>query len=180
MLSGFDFCAPLTGDVNPHNLDQNCYFCTVSALMNMDVNNLVAVTETMQQNTANRSEIERLFRDAGRIAKPYILKGFNITQAGPDDLCDWNQALAVINSSINGGQYCGVDFVRPDGTGHMVVAYRESLPFPHTVYADFQVPPAQRQVLNWPPENGYNYGYGIWLVDVIDELTAKFPALSLN
>lgn len=179
MPGGFDLCSKLRDDINPYGLNQNCYFCTVAALKNMEVGRLVALSQTMQQNGAGRAEIEELFGAAKLSAKPFIRSGLNIAVASPSDWCNSDQAQYIIASSISSGQYCAVDFVRADNTGHMVVAYRQRDQNGSIVCADFQVPPDRRQVVAWPPEGGHGYRYAIWLNTEIEELCESFARLTI-
>lgn len=180
MPRGFEECADLRADVNPRRLDQNCYFCTVAALKNVDVNALVAETETMQQNIANRDEIRRLFTDAGLIADAFVCQGMSVGHAGENLWNSAGEALNLIWRTLSTGQFCGVAFQRPDGTGHMVVAARQRGNPDQIVCADFQLPPQNRAITAWPPENGHNYRYIIWFIDEIEELTRAFSELSLS
>jgi hypothetical protein len=98
MPRGFQLCAALNADVNPDGLTANCYFCSVAALKNMNVRDLVNLTETMQQNTAMYDEIKRLFSDAGFDADAFILRGFNVAQVGAGEFCSATEMKALLSS----------------------------------------------------------------------------------
>ena len=168
MPRGFVQCAPLDADVNSSGLDQNCYYCTVAALRNMDVRALVSVTETMQQDTANRNEVRALFGAAGLPANGFVRQGpTSYGYAGNNLSNNAADALALIWGTLSTGQFCGVEYYRPDGSGQMVVATRKPGNPDQILWADFQTPPTNRVGGLWPPEGpaGLNYTYSIWLID---------------
>jgi hypothetical protein len=177
MPSGFDLCANLSDDVNPDGLTMNCYFCTVAALKNMDVHNLVALTETMQQATATTLEIKRLFSDAGLVGRPYVMAGFNIKVAGDNETCNALQARTIITTTVSHGQFFGLAYVRCDGSGHMIAGVRKS--FFEIELADFQTPP-NRPILAWPPEGGHNFQYIVWLNAEIEDLCERMAGLTIQ
>ncbi len=96
---------------NSFGQDQNCYFCTIAALLNMTTSQLVAHAQTMQQVTANADEIVALMRDAG-IPNP--------TYATFQHLTAIDQAV----SSLPNGGHVGLAYTRSDGSGHMIVVGR--------------------------------------------------------
>ncbi len=51
--------------VNNANLQQNCYYCTASGLLDKDTHTMVRDTETMQQNTGTISDTMSLLRQNG-------------------------------------------------------------------------------------------------------------------
>jgi hypothetical protein len=139
MPRGFVQCAPLNADVNPTGLDQNCYYCTVAALHNMDVRARVSVTETMQQDTANRNEVRALVRGCGIACNGFVRQGPTSYGYAGNNLSNnaAADALALIGGTLRTGQFCGVEYHRPDGSGHMVVATRQPGNLDQILWADF-------------------------------------------
>jgi hypothetical protein len=182
MPSGFKNCAPINANVNSSGLDQNCYYCTVAALKNVDVKTLVGLTETMQQDTARYDEIRQLFREAGFHAEAYVMRGLNVGEANADQFCSAVQMDALLKTTLSAGECCGIAYLRPDKTGHMIVAGRVSNATlsPNVIQcADFQTPAATRQLQNFPPENGVNYQYQAWLIDEMGELSLAFAKMTI-
>lgn len=100
-------------DVNVAGLDQNCYFCTIAALLGMTTHDLVAHAQTMQQDTATVDEIRALMESAG-IHNP-VAENFS-NEAG---------VSAALNTLPN-GYGVGLAYARSNGTGHMIVACRDA------------------------------------------------------
>jgi hypothetical protein len=180
MPRGFSLCASLGANVNTFELDDNCYYCTIAALKNTNVKSLITATEIMQLPTAQHHEIATLFRDAGSHAKSYIMKGFCSAEAGPTDWGSPTSIEALMMTVMSAGEYCGLEYRRPNGTQHMIVCQRAAGNFVNPVVcADFQIPPAQRVVQNFPPEDGHNFGFRAWFVDEMEELTALMGSLTI-
>jgi len=132
MPRGFDRFAPVDANVNPSGLDQNCYYCTVAALKNVGVHELVSLARTMQHDIANRAE---------------ILRPPSWSNAGDNLWNDYSYAHDLIGSILSTGQFCSVTFRRPNGSSHMVVAARQrGNANDQIVWADFQIPPNNRAV----------------------------------
>ena len=184
MPRGFTQCAQLGADVNPNGLDMNCYYCTVAALKNMNVRDLVKVTGIMQSNEgAQHDEITSLFTDAGFATEAYIMKGFSTAIAGQNDWCSATQMQAGLMSMLSFNEYCGLAYQRPDGSKHMIVAARTTaatFAINPIQCADFQTATNVRQIQNFPPENGTNYLYRAWLIDEMAELTNAFDGLNIS
>lgn len=166
MPNGFNVCADLNSDVNPNGLDMNCYYCTVAALAKKSVVELVMRTETMQQDTAQYHEIQQLFADAGLPAGAFVGSAWSHQPAGPADLVPADWMGAFLTQVLGPGQCGGLAYVRPDGSGHMVVVGKH-MNFPsQLVCADFQQPAnSNLRLVPFPPEqpNGATYGYQVWL-----------------
>lgn len=97
---------------NTHGLDDNCYYCTVAALLGKTVEELFKQTEIMQQRTANEDEIIGLFKEAGVS---------DITCVATTD----PQAVYNAIKWFPSGESVGLAFTRQGGSGHMVVATRD-------------------------------------------------------
>ncbi len=99
-------------DSNTYGLDDNCYYCTVAALLGNTVEELFKDVEIMQQCTANEGEIIDLFKEA-RVS--------DITYVATND----PQAVYNAIKSFPAGESVGLAFNRQDGSGHMIVATRD-------------------------------------------------------
>lgn len=108
---------------NTAGLDQNCYYCTISALLGTDTHTLVAATEMMQEDTANEDHIISLMRAAGVPTPSYITFG----QPQP--------FLAAVGT-LPAGQAVGLAYRRTDGSGHMIVVAHDA--FGQRGFIDYQ------------------------------------------
>lgn len=108
---------------NSHGLTQNCYYCTIAALLGTTTDELVAHTETMQQDTANAGEIVSLMNEAGIPGAAYA----SFTN---------REALNAALNSLPPNTAVGVAYTRANGSGHMVVAARNASG--QTAYIDYQ------------------------------------------
>ena len=141
----FDFPFSSFWGTNSFGQDQNCYFCTVAALLGMSTSALVAKAQTMMQDTAQLDEVIDLFRDAGTPASH---------RAGND--------VAGLHTFLLGmpnGHACGLAYNRANGTGHMVVAQRDDGSYPFHTYPRVRIIDCQQRpakVSTFPPENGVN------------------------
>jgi hypothetical protein len=93
-------------------LDDNCYYCTVAALLGKTVEELFKAVEIMQQPTANEKEIIDLFKEAGVSDITYVATG------DP-------QAVYGAIKWLPAGESVGLAYNRQDGSGHMIVATRD-------------------------------------------------------
>jgi hypothetical protein len=112
MPRGFQNVRFAASDVNTYKLYDNCYYCSVAALLGKTVEELFKKTETMQQTGASEEEITALFRDAGVS---------DIACEGTKD----PQAVYHAIKSFPSGHSVGLAYVRQDGSGHMIVATRD-------------------------------------------------------
>ena len=112
---------------NNYGLDQNCYYCTVAALLNTDVDTLIRVTETMQQDTATSDEVATLFADANC---PVVYRAFANEGAAAAFVSNFPDRSAV-----------AIGYTRGNGTGHMVVAMRWSSAPYGVRFIDYQQSP---------------------------------------
>jgi hypothetical protein len=112
---------------NSFGLDQNCYYCTVAALADTDVDTLTRITESMQQDTANAEEIAALFGSAGCTVQ-YQVFGSEGAAASFISNFPLNSALAI-------------GYSRGNGTGHMVVVARVSGTQHGVQFIDYQMRP---------------------------------------
>jgi hypothetical protein len=112
---------------NSFGLDQNCYYCTIAALLNTDVDTLVSRTETMQQDCANADEISALFSSAGTTVQ-YQVFGSEAAAANFVTRFPNQSALAI-------------GYTRGNGSGHMVVVVRDSGAPLGVGFIDYQMRP---------------------------------------
>ncbi|RQP25403.1 hypothetical protein DZC73_11320 [Albitalea terrae] len=124
--------------INTHGHTQNCYYCTVSALVGKSTSKVVAQTQTMQQDQAEVKEILDLFRSAG-FQNIQCLKGLLNKDQVEDELDMW----------LDEGDAIGLAYVRSDRTGHMVVLLNDG---GQKRCIDFQKPPGNRET-GFPPES---------------------------
>lgn len=111
MPSGFkDVLFPAKSS-NSFGLDQNCYYCTVAALLNQSVAELLKQTEIMQQDCANENEIVELFGEAG-VQASFL---------GPRNAAN---AYALL-LDLPPGESVGLGYQRNNGSRHMIVATRD-------------------------------------------------------
>lgn len=167
MSFGFSGIMASTSSVNLHGLTQNCYFCTVAALNNKTTDQLVAATETMMQDTAQKDEILRLFFDAGN------------SDVAVDKFDHHMNVERWVNQNIDVGDAVGVAYTRVDGSGHMVVLRRE---LGRLQCIDFQAefdwmsnPP---RFLPFPPEPNL-VRYLVFYNASVDALTRKFSRMKI-
>lgn len=156
-----DFPA-LSARLNPHGLNQNCYFCTVAALAHKTVLELVVQTETMQQDGARLDEIVQLFKDAGVES---ILTCEDAASCTPQQL--WQRTWHRLNQALSPCEALGLAWQRPGafnqqnvfspGGGHMVVVAKDDN---GTIAAlDYQSGLLTMLSETQPPENVYQQSY---------------------
>jgi len=97
---------------NTYGLNDNCYYCTVAALLGKSVEELFRDIEIMQQSTANEAEIITLFKEAG------------VNDIACEPSTDPQSVYRAIRSFPE-GESVGLAYVRSDGSGHMIVATRD-------------------------------------------------------
>ncbi|SCZ69030.1 MULTISPECIES: RHS repeat domain-containing protein [Photorhabdus] len=153
-------------EVNPYSLNQNCYYCTVSALSNTTTNELVSKTEIMQQDTADLTEIESLFRAAGT-------NPIRTDSNHPDAQIRWHEAFNFMRNSLQPGQFAGLAYTRPPsqqqnglfspGGGHMVVVGRNQPQHSSELtILDYQSGQITELHANFPPEGQWHESYHIF------------------
>ncbi|KOY63302.1 hypothetical protein AM629_04130 [Photorhabdus heterorhabditis] len=164
-FKGFQQERPLS-EVNPHGLNQNCYYSTVAALVNKTTTDLVGETEIMQQDTANLIEIEDLFRAAGVNSKRT-----NFTHQ--DAQLRWNETFHFMRNNLHPGQFAGLAYIRPlsqsqnnlfsPSGGHMVVVGRnEAQHLPELIVFDYQSGQTTALYENYPPESQFHERYHVF------------------
>jgi hypothetical protein len=113
MPRGFQNVRFVASNVNTYHLDDNCYYCSVAALLGASVEELFKKVEIMQQRGgAIRDEITALFREAGVSDITYTVA------------TDPRDVYRIIKSFPN-GESVGLVYYRADRTSHMVVATRD-------------------------------------------------------
>ena len=124
---------------NSHGQTENCYYCTVAALLGMTTDELVGKTQMMMEDTAKEDQILQLMREAG-IAGP-TFSTFQTLQS-------LEQALNTLGT----GQAVGVAYRRTNGSGHMIVAARDNQGACR--YIDYQnTPPTLSAAFPEPAQN---------------------------
>ena len=149
--------------MNPHQLNQNCYYCTVAALMNVDTNTLVAHTEVMQQDAASLDEIQRLFREVNTTVS---MQNFNENIVSPHDR--WQETYDYLYRELANEEAAGLAYRRPanvqqnvfsPGGGHVVVVARSN----EAIYVlDYQSGQTGLIDRNTPPENLAHESYHVF------------------
>lgn len=143
MPRGFQNVRFVGSNVNTYHLNDNCYYCSVAALLGASVEELFKAVEIMQQRDgAYRDEIAALFREAGVSDISYY------ETANPQDM--YNAIMSFPN-----GESVGLVYYRADRTSHMVVATRDDGYVNNFVNAgikcvDYQQEPPR--VAGFPPE----------------------------
>ncbi|WP_380182840.1 hypothetical protein [Kalamiella sp. sgz302252] len=159
-----DFPA-LSARLNPHGLNQNCYFCTVAALTNKTVLELVEHTETMQQDGATLDEITQLFRDSG--IESFLISD-DAASSSPQQL--WQRTWHYLNQELSPCEALGLAWQRPrafnqqdvfsPGGGHMVVVAKDES---GTIAAlDYQSGTLAALSEMQPPEYVYQQSYHVF------------------
>ena len=92
--------------VNTFGLDDNCYYCTAAALLNMTVDELITKSEIMQYATGTLEDITDLFKEVGVPVKYQTI--------------DKDRLESEIEKLQNNDRF-GFAYHRQDGSGHMVV-----------------------------------------------------------
>ncbi len=112
---------------NNHGLTENCYYCTIAALANTDVDTVIGHTEVMQQDTAQSEEIAALFSAAG-CSVAYQ---------------DFTSEAAAGNfvRNVPHGYSLAFGYTRGNGTAHMVVVMRWSSAPYGVRFIDYQMSP---------------------------------------
>ncbi|GJD19161.1 hypothetical protein RIVM261_041170 [Rivularia sp. IAM M-261] len=102
----------LQDKVNTFNLNDNCYYCTAAALLNMTVDELIKKSEIMQYAGGGTIEdIKNLFKEAG---VPVSYQTVNSKE----------QLESEIKKMQNNDKF-GFAYNRQDGSGHMVVLQKD-------------------------------------------------------
>jgi hypothetical protein len=114
MPQGFSTLLNSNVSSNSAGLDQNCYYCSIAALLGTDTSSLVTRTEIMQQDTADESHIVALMGAAGIAGPNYLTFHSQLPFEG---------AIA----SLPAGQALGLAYRRTDQTGHMIVYAHSAL-----------------------------------------------------
>ncbi len=125
---------------NSFGLDDNCYYCSVAALLGKTVNELIDQTEIMQDRTAGAEAVLDLFREAG--IDDIACRVYEDRQSLEQDFAHFPN-----NSGL------GLAYDRSDAPiGHMVVLARDDNGVVKLV--DYQEdPPA---ITDFPPDGGNN------------------------
>ncbi|WP_312457936.1 RHS repeat-associated core domain-containing protein [Pseudescherichia sp.] len=153
----------VAGAMNPHQLNQNCYYCTIAALVNADVNNIVNHTEIMQQDSASLDEIDLLFNQVGVHVST---QNFNDHMGSPQDR--WQATYDYLNRELANNEAVGLAYRRPanvqqnvfsPGGGHVVTVTRSN----ENIYVlDYQSGQISLIDRNTPPENLAHESYHIF------------------
>ena len=142
MPVGFYNTAWIGRTVNTYGLQNNCYFVSTAALLNMSVEELFRTTETMQQVTGNDGDIKNLFAEAGVVVQSQRFDNLGVL---------YQQLL-----SLPAGASVGLAYSRHgQAVGHMLVVKRDPgwNPLgaaPGLRCIDYQQTPPK--VMNFPPE----------------------------
>lgn len=114
MPQGFTTLLNSAVSSNSAGLTQNCYYCTVSALLGTNTSSLVNHTEIMQQDTADETHIVALMVAAGIPGPNYVT---------------FHQAQPFLNAiaTLPAGQAVGLAYRRSNQTGHMIVLAHNGL-----------------------------------------------------
>jgi hypothetical protein len=139
---------------NTTGLNDNCYYCTVAALLGKTVSELLAQTEIMQNSGGGfTDEIKQLFNEAG--------VNLILMNESANAQTMYQNLLTLANGSA-----VGLEYRRTGGTQHMVVAVRDSGYVNGFVNAgvkcvDYQQNPPK--VTGFPPEPGL-VAYRVWFM----------------
>ena len=149
--------------MNPHQLNQNCYYCTIAALINTDVNNIVNHTGTMQQDSASLDEIDLLFNQVGVHVSA---QNFNDHMGSPQDR--WQATYDYLNRELANNEAVGLAYRRPanvqqnvfsPGGGHVVTVTRSN----ENIYVlDYQSGQISLIDRNTPPESLPHESYHVF------------------
>lgn len=112
MPKGFKNVRFAGSDANTYYLGDNCYYCSVAALLGKSAEELFKDVEIMQQSGANEEEIAALFREAGVNDIVCSVTG------NAQEMYDFIKLFPA-------GDSVGLAFLRQDGSGHMVVTTRD-------------------------------------------------------
>ncbi|WP_277973461.1 hypothetical protein [Pantoea agglomerans] len=157
--------AQLSNELNPHRLKLNCYYCTIAALTNQTVLDLVAETEIMQQDQATLDEIMYLFREAG---VPVAMINFYDYTLPAQQL--WEHTYNYIDRALAEFEAAGLAYKRQPGvdqnglfspaSGHMVVVAKDG----NGVIAVLDYQSGSLEVLSrkHPPENAWHQSYSLF------------------
>ena len=113
MPQGFTTLRSSALTTNSFGQNQNCYYCTVAALLGISTSELVGLSETMMQDTAGPDEIVALMTSAGIPGATYL----HFTTL---------PLLEAAVGSLPSGQAVGLAYTRTNGTGHMIVVARNA------------------------------------------------------
>ncbi len=129
MPQAFTTLMPFYESVNTYGQIENCYYCTIAALLGMTTDSLVNRSEIMMQDTATSDEIVQLMNAAGIAAANYT------------DYTDTDGLHTLIDllDTLPPGQAVGLAYNRVNGTGHMIVAYKDENDV--TGFIDYQTTP---------------------------------------
>ncbi|WP_312043207.1 hypothetical protein [Erwinia sp.] len=150
--------------LNPYQLNTNCYYCTVAALTNQTVNELVAESETMQQYGGTLAETLSLYGDAGRYA---ALTNFDAPTLPTNVL--WEQTYDYIDRELAATEAMGLTYFRhphaqrggfPLGSGHAVVVAKDM--YGTIAILDYQVGSITTLSKKDPPEGQYQKSYHLF------------------
>ncbi len=125
---------------NSFGLDDNCFYCSVAALLGKTVNELIDETEIMQDRTACTEAVLDLFREAG--VDDIAFRIYEDRQSLEGDFANFPR-----NSGL------GLAYDRSDAPiGHMVVLARDNDGVVKLV--DYQQSPPS--ITDFPPEGRNN------------------------
>lgn len=142
MPQGFPNAMFAGKSTNSYELNKNCYYCTVSALLNVTVEELIQKVEIMQQDRAEIEEIEALFAEAG-------------VQVSSESGLSKEDVIHFLRNNIQDSHSVGIGFTCPDGNKHMIVLTLDSGyvagEYPGLKCVDYQTNPPT--VSGFPPAN---------------------------
>ena len=149
--------------MNPYQLNQNCYYCTIAALVNTDVNDIVNYTEIMQQDSASLDEIELLFNQASvHVSTQNFNENMGLHQNR------WQATYDYLNRELANNEAVGLAYRRPanvqqnvfsPGGGHVVAVTRSNDDIYVLDYQSGQISLIDR---NTPPENQPHESYHVF------------------
>ena len=155
----------LSNELNPHRLNLNCYYCTIAALTNRTVLDMVAETEIMQQDTATLDEIMYLFHEAGVSAA--MMRFYDYTLS-PQQL--WAQTYDYLDRALAAYEAMGLAWTRqPEidknglfspATGHMTVVAKDGNGM--IAVLDYQSGNLEVISREHPPEGAWHQHYSLF------------------
>ena len=155
----------LSYELNPHRLNKNCYYCTIAALTNQNVLDMVAETETMQQDTATLDELMSLFNEAGVSAAMRCFDDHTLPaqQLWEQTYCYIDRILAefeAVGLAYNRQPIVGQNGLFHPSSGHMVVVAKDD----NGVIAKLDYQSGHLELLSskHPPEGAYHQSYNLF------------------
>lgn len=155
----------LANALNPHRLNQNCYYCTIAALTSRTVTDMVADTEIMQQDQATPDEIVSLFQEAGVFAAVTNFCDYTLPAQRL-----WEHTYGYLDRALAAFDAMGLAWTRQPGSdqngffspasGHMVVVAKDG----NGVIAVLDYQSGKLEVLSkqHPPEGAWHQSYSVF------------------